>query len=181
MPKPRPSLINWPTRKMPCCALGWAGFGHKPTPAERLILKARLTTTYRLRSSEGTGDSCFELSLRKPPSSAKRMELLSTRRLGEDSGAYERLAPSAQRWHARAEAELGEIAFLNGDVDKATRLLKSSLISLYGRAGPGSGYLLHLQSVGNGLVELLSDGQTAGDIDQPVIRFHSPAAPRPVK
>ena len=58
-----------------------------------------------------------------------------------------------QRWRARAEAELGEIAFLNGDVDKATRLVKSALISLYEHADLGAA-LYYSSIVGNGLVEV---------------------------
>ena len=36
-----------------------------------------------------------------------------------------------ERWQARAEAELGFIAFLDGDVNKATGLLKKAFVSLY--------------------------------------------------
>jgi CHAT domain-containing protein len=58
-----------------------------------------------------------------------------------------------KRWQARAEAELGIITFLDGDVATATRMLKSALLSalLHGDFGA---VITYGAIVGNGQVEL---------------------------
>ncbi len=59
-----------------------------------------------------------------------------------------------ERWQARAEAELGFIAFLDGDVNKATGLLKKALVSLY-LHGDLAAAIAYGSLVGNGQVEVL--------------------------
>lgn len=56
------------------------------------------------------------------------------------------------RWQARAQAELGEIDFLDGNVAAATAKLKSALISMYLQGDMG-GAIYYGSMVGNGLVE----------------------------
>jgi CHAT domain-containing protein len=56
------------------------------------------------------------------------------------------------RWQARAEAELGEIDFLDGNVAAATASLKTALISMY-LGGDMGGAIYYGSIVGNGLVE----------------------------
>jgi len=56
------------------------------------------------------------------------------------------------RWQARAQAELGIIAFLDGDVATATQTLKSALISLYLQGDMGAA-IYYGSIVGNGKVE----------------------------
>jgi tetratricopeptide (TPR) repeat protein len=56
------------------------------------------------------------------------------------------------RWQARAEAELGEIDFLDGNVAAATANLKAGLISMY-LGGDMGGAIYYGSIVGNGLVE----------------------------
>jgi len=56
-------------------------------------------------------------------------------------------------WQARAKAELGTIAFLDGDIEKATRLLKTALISSYLHGDLGAA-IYYGSIVGNGLVEV---------------------------
>jgi hypothetical protein len=57
-----------------------------------------------------------------------------------------------RRWQARAQAELGEIDFLDGNVAAATANLKTSLISMYLNGDTG-GAIYYGSMVGNGLVE----------------------------
>jgi CHAT domain-containing protein len=56
------------------------------------------------------------------------------------------------RWQARAEAELGEIDFLDGNVAAATASIKTALISMY-LGGDMGGAMYYGSIVGNGLVE----------------------------
>ncbi len=58
-----------------------------------------------------------------------------------------------ERWQARAKAELGTIAFLDGDVELATRMLKTALISSY-LHGDLWAAIYYGSIVGNGLVEV---------------------------
>src|SRR6516165_3218833 len=67
--------------------------------------------------------------------------------MGEDSGTRQR----AKR-PALAQAELGIIAFLDGDVATATQALKSALISLY-LQGDMAAAIYYGSIVGNGKVE----------------------------
>ena len=57
-----------------------------------------------------------------------------------------------RRWQARAQAELGIIAFLDGDVATATQALKTALISLY-LQGDMAAAIYYGSIVGNGKVE----------------------------
>jgi CHAT domain-containing protein len=57
-----------------------------------------------------------------------------------------------RRWQARAQAELGIIAFLDGDVATATRALKAALVSLYLQGDMGAA-IYYGSIVGNGKVE----------------------------
>jgi len=57
-----------------------------------------------------------------------------------------------RRWQARAQAELGIIAFLDGDVATATQALKAALISLY-LEGDMAAAIYYGSIVGNGKVE----------------------------
>jgi len=57
-----------------------------------------------------------------------------------------------RRWQARAQAELGIIAFLDGDVATATQALKTALISLY-LQGDMAAAIYYGSIVGNGQVE----------------------------
>jgi len=57
-----------------------------------------------------------------------------------------------RRWQARAEAELGIIAFLDGDVGAAAKTLKTALISAYLLGDMGAA-IYYGSIVGNGLVE----------------------------
>jgi hypothetical protein len=56
------------------------------------------------------------------------------------------------RWQARAQAELGIIAFLDGDVATATQMVKSALVSLYLQGDMGAA-IYYGSIVGNGKVE----------------------------
>jgi len=60
---------------------------------------------------------------------------------------------SDRRWQARAQAELGIIAFLDGDVARSTNMLKSALISSYLQGDMGAA-IMYGSIVGNGLVEV---------------------------
>ena len=68
--------------------------------------------------------------------------------MGEDTGT----SLNDRRWQARAQAELGIIAFLNGDVATATQALKTALISLYLQGDMGAA-IYYGSIVGNGQVE----------------------------
>jgi CHAT domain-containing protein len=57
-----------------------------------------------------------------------------------------------RRWQARAQAELGEIDFLDGNIAAATANLKTALISMY-LSGDMGGAIYYGSMVGNGLVE----------------------------
>lgn len=57
-----------------------------------------------------------------------------------------------RRWIARAQAELGEIDFLDGNVAAATTKLKIALFSMY-LSGDMGGAIYYGSMVGNGLVE----------------------------
>jgi CHAT domain-containing protein len=57
-----------------------------------------------------------------------------------------------RRWQARAQAELGEIDFLDGNVAAATANLKAALITMYLNGDMG-GAIYYGSIVGNGLVE----------------------------
>jgi CHAT domain-containing protein len=57
-----------------------------------------------------------------------------------------------RRWQARAQAELGIIAFLDGDVATATGALKTALVSLYLQGDMGAA-IYYGSIVGNGQVE----------------------------
>jgi len=57
-----------------------------------------------------------------------------------------------RRWQARAQAELGIIAFLDGDVATATQALKTALVSLYLQGDMGAA-IYYGSIVGNGQVE----------------------------
>lgn len=57
-----------------------------------------------------------------------------------------------QRWQRRAQAELGIIEFLDGDVAAANQDLKSAVISMYATADMG-GAVYYTSIVGNGFVE----------------------------
>ena len=59
---------------------------------------------------------------------------------------------SDRRWQARAQAELGIIAFLDGDVATATQALKTALVSLYLQGDMGAA-IYYGSIVGNGQVE----------------------------
>jgi CHAT domain-containing protein len=72
-------------------------------------------------------------------------------------GTWERVQKLAgqlkdPRWHARAEAELAEIDFLDGNVAAATIEMKAALISMYLHGDMG-GAIYYGSMVGNGLVE----------------------------
>lgn len=56
------------------------------------------------------------------------------------------------RWEARAEAELGEIAYLGGDVRTAVRMLKGALLSELLHRDVGA-VIYYSSIVGNGMVE----------------------------
>lgn len=56
------------------------------------------------------------------------------------------------RWQARAQAELGEIAYLEGDVKTAVRMLKEAILSLILHHDVGA-VIYYASIVGNGLVE----------------------------
>lgn len=56
------------------------------------------------------------------------------------------------RWQARAEAELGQIAYLEGDVSTAVRMFKQALLSQMLHRDTGA-VLYYNSMVGNGLVE----------------------------
>ena len=58
-----------------------------------------------------------------------------------------------KRWVARARAELGIIAFLDGDVTKSTTMIKSGLTSML-LHGDLAGEVMYGSVVGNGLVEM---------------------------
>lgn len=57
-----------------------------------------------------------------------------------------------QRWQRRAQAELGIIEFLDGDVAAANQDLKNAVISMYATADMG-GAVYYTSIVGNGFVE----------------------------
>jgi len=57
-----------------------------------------------------------------------------------------------ERWKTRAEAEIGIIAFLDGDVEKATRLLKTAILSSFLHGDLGAA-IYYVSIVGNGFVE----------------------------
>ena len=57
-----------------------------------------------------------------------------------------------RRWQARAQAELGIIAFLDGDVATTTQALKTALVSLYLQGDMGAA-IYYGSIVGNGQVE----------------------------
>ncbi len=57
-----------------------------------------------------------------------------------------------RHWQARAQAELGIIAFLDGDVATATQALKTALVSLYLQGDTGAA-IYYGSIVGNGQVE----------------------------
>jgi hypothetical protein len=65
-----------------------------------------------------------------------------------------------RRWQARAQGELGIIAFLDGDVATATQALKTALVSLYLQGDMGAA-IYYGSIVGNGQVEA---GQAEGGI-----------------
>jgi hypothetical protein len=58
-----------------------------------------------------------------------------------------------KRWEARAQAELGIITFMDGDVEKASGLLKTALLSSYLLGDLGAA-IYYGSIVGNGLVEV---------------------------
>jgi CHAT domain-containing protein len=58
-----------------------------------------------------------------------------------------------RRWEERATAELAIIAFLDGDVAKATGMIKSAIVALL-VAGDPAGAIYYGSIVGNGLVEV---------------------------
>ena len=58
-----------------------------------------------------------------------------------------------QRWEARAQAELGMITFMDGDVDKATAMIKTAFLSLYLQGDLGAA-IYYGSIVGNGQVEV---------------------------
>ena len=61
-------------------------------------------------------------------------------------------ATDDKRWQARAEAELGEIAYMDGDVTAAVGMFKGALLSQLLRRDVGAA-VFYLSMVGNGLVE----------------------------
>jgi CHAT domain-containing protein/tetratricopeptide (TPR) repeat protein len=56
------------------------------------------------------------------------------------------------RWQARAEAEIGEIAYLEGDVKAAVRMLKHAILAQIAHRDVGA-VIYYASIVGNGLVE----------------------------
>jgi CHAT domain-containing protein len=61
-------------------------------------------------------------------------------------------AASDERWRARAEAELGEIMYMDGDVKAAVRMFKQAILSQYSHGDFGAA-IYYSSIVGNGLVE----------------------------
>jgi tetratricopeptide (TPR) repeat protein len=57
-----------------------------------------------------------------------------------------------ERWQARAEAELGEIAYMDGNVTSAVAMFKDAVLSRLLRRDLGAA-IFYLAMVGNGLVE----------------------------
>ncbi len=57
-----------------------------------------------------------------------------------------------KRWQARATAELGFIAFMEGDVERATSMLKTAMISMYLQGDIGAA-IYYGSIIGNGMVE----------------------------
>ena len=57
-----------------------------------------------------------------------------------------------KRWQARATAELGFIAFMEGDIQQATSMLKTAMISMYLQGDLGAA-IYYGSVVGNGMVE----------------------------
>ena len=57
-----------------------------------------------------------------------------------------------KRWQARAEAELGEITYMDGDVVSAVRMFKDAVLSALVHRDVGAA-IFYISMVGNGLVE----------------------------
>jgi len=57
-------------------------------------------------------------------------------------------------WEARAKAEIGQILYLDGDVQSATRMIREALLSQYARLDFRRGYSLH----GNGRQRIRRSG-----------------------
>ncbi|HEV2380773.1 MAG TPA: CHAT domain-containing protein [Terriglobia bacterium] len=57
-----------------------------------------------------------------------------------------------KRWQARAEAELGEITYMDGDVESAVRMFKDAVLSEFLHRDLGAA-IFYISMVGNGLVE----------------------------
>jgi CHAT domain-containing protein len=57
-----------------------------------------------------------------------------------------------KRWQARAQAEIGEIRYLDGDVEAAIQMFKQALLSQYTRLDLGAA-IYYTSLVGNGMVE----------------------------
>jgi tetratricopeptide (TPR) repeat protein len=57
-----------------------------------------------------------------------------------------------QRWEARAKAEIGQILYMDGNVEAATALFRDALLSQYVRLDWGAA-IYYTAMVGNGLVE----------------------------
>jgi hypothetical protein len=57
-----------------------------------------------------------------------------------------------ERWEARAKAELGQILYMDGDVQSATAMLREAIVSQYLRLDMGAA-VYYTAMVGNGFVE----------------------------
>ena len=159
-------LYNWP-RALPLYAEAETEFRRLNDP--RGVLKARLgwlrAEAYEepapalaaevdrdLRNSVVQGDA--GLMLRCLAAKAAIEE-----QVNEDCSrsAWEKIQELAKRlndrrWQARAQAELGIIAFLDGDVATTTQALKTALVSLYLQGDMGTA-IYYGSIVGNGQVE----------------------------
>ena len=57
-----------------------------------------------------------------------------------------------ERWEGRAKAELGQILYMEGDVQAATTILRGAIVSQYLRLDLGAA-VYYTAMVGNGFVE----------------------------
>ena len=159
-------LYNWP-RAIPLYADAESGFRRLNDPVG--ALEARLG---RLRAeaydeaspalaAEVDGDLRNPVIQREPRLMLRSMAAKAAieEEVNEDysRASWQKIQELAKglgdaRWQARAQAELGIIAFLDGDMATATQMLRAALVSLYLQGDMGAA-IYYGSIVGNGKVE----------------------------
>jgi len=159
-------LYNW-SRALPLYGEAETEFGRLNDP--RGVLEARLGWLRAEAYQEPSPALAAEVDrdLRSPlvqGDAALMLRCLTAKaaieeEVNEDNSrpTWEKIQELAKRlndrcWQARAQAELGIIAFLDGDVATATQALKTALVSLYLQGDMGAA-IYYGSIVGNGQVE----------------------------